>query len=93
MDNVLIYICITIAFINTIYIWFGDWLFTKLKKKTKTNEIKLEVEFTQNYNGIETNFVLVFLGTDLTDCVKQSIRYAKYGNCLIKSMTQLTTEE
>ena len=66
------------------------------KKKIKTNEIRLEVKYTDIDNILEPRNPLInrcFVGKDLSDCVQQTLLHAKRWNLQIKSMKQLTTEE
>lgn len=62
------------------------------KKKIKTSEIKIKVEFVRKHDKSETSFTQVFSNYDLTQCIKTILCYTKLQHCWIKSMQLLTTE-
>ena len=63
------------------------------KKKIKTSEIRVRVEFIDTDNPTHAHLVRVYKRNNLKDCVQAALYTARQLDLKIYSMEQLTTED
>lgn len=69
------------------------YILTTKKKKTKTDEVRVKVEYTHNIDTTNTVFTQVFTASSMDICIKKAKAFAECSDSQLISITPLTTEE
>ena len=71
---------------------FAYFITTK-KKKTKTDEVRIKVEYTHNIDTTNTIFTQVFTASSMDICIKKAKAFAECSDSQLISIIPLTTED